>query len=125
MGGPSVLLVDDDAGMVETLADILAAHHCRVNTASSGEAALAMVREGHYDLVLMDIQMPRVNGVEALQAMRALAPRMPVVMMTAFTRHELTEEAARAGAGPVLSKPLEIERVLALVDQATRAHGDP
>ena len=116
----SVLVVDDDAGMVETLADILEARQYRVGRAESGASAVAMVRDDRYDVVLMDIQMPGLNGVEALKAMRALAPDVSVIMMTAFTRHELVEEARRATALAVLAKPLDLDRVLRLIEAVVR-----
>jgi len=111
----SVLVVDDDAGMAETLGDILAARGHRVASAGSGHAAVAMTRRAAYDVVLMDIQMADLNGVEALKAIRSFAPDLRVIMMTAFTRHELVEEAKAARAVAVLPKPLDLERVLALV----------
>ena len=116
----SVLVVDDDAGMVETLADILEARRYRVGTAESGASAVQMLRDNRYDVVLMDIQMPGLNGVDALKVMRAMAPDVSVIMMTAFTRHELVEEARQATALAVLGKPLDIERVLRLIEGAVR-----
>ena len=123
MGPPSVLVVDDDVGMVDTLADILVARRYRVGTAYSGDAAIAMVRRTSYDAVLMDIQMPGVNGVEALRQMKGLAPGITVIMMTAFTRDELVEEARLASALAVLPKPLDMDRVLALLVHVTRPPG--
>ena len=116
----AVLVVDDDAGMVETLADILAARHYRVATAESGASAVDMLRSDRYDVVLMDIQMPGLNGVDALKAMRAMVPDLSVIMMTAFTRHELVEEARQAPALAVLAKPLDLDRVLVLIDGVVR-----
>ena len=116
----AVLVVDDDAGMVETLADILAARHYRVGTAESGASAVDMVRSDRYDVVLMDIQMPGLNGVDTLKAMRALVPDLSVIMMTAFTRHELVEEARAATVLAVLAKPLDLDRVLRLIEGAVR-----
>jgi len=121
----TVLLVDDDVGMVDTLGDILCASGYEVATAHSGDAAITMVRDSRYDVALMDIQMPGVNGVEALKAMRALDQRMDVIMMTAFTRHELVEEAGRATAVAILSKPLDIEQLLALIKTTARRAGEP
>lgn len=115
MENPSVLLVDDDVGMVETLGDILAASRYAVTTAASGEAAVARVRADRFDAVLMDIQMPGLNGVQALRAIKSLAPAVPVIMMTAYTRDELVAEAQDTTGFPVLAKPLDIERVLALL----------
>ena len=116
---PSVLVVDDDAGMVDTLVDILSARRYRVETAHSGDAAVAMVRRMPYDAVLMDIQMPGLNGVEALRLMKGLAPGLSVIMMTAFTRDELVEEARQATALTVLPKPLDMDWVLALLVRVT------
>jgi DNA-binding NtrC family response regulator len=118
----SVLIVDDDAGMVDTLEDILRASGYAVTTARSGEAALGMVEHSRYDIALMDIQMPGINGVVALKAMRTLAPAMDVIMMTAFTRHELVEEARR-GAVAILSKPLDVDQLLALIETTARRAG--
>jgi CheY-like chemotaxis protein len=115
MAPPSVLVVDDDVGMVDTLVDILSARRYRVETAYSGDAAVAMVRQMSYDAVLMDIQMPGLNGVEALRLMKGLAPKISVIMMTAFTRDELVEEARQATAVTVLPKPLDMDWVLALL----------
>jgi two-component system, NtrC family, response regulator HydG len=118
---PSVLVVDDDAGMVDTLSDILAARGYQVAMAGSGQAAVGMMQHDSYDVVLMDIQMAGLNGVDALKAMKARTPQARVIMMTAFTRHELVEEARRATALAVLAKPLDIEQVLALIGRAIRA----
>ncbi len=119
MAHPSVLLVDDDVGMVETLGDILAARRYQVATAGSGEAAVARVRADRFDAVLMDIKMPGLNGVQALRAIKALAPDTPVIMMTAYTRDELVAEAQQTTGFPVLSKPLDLDRVLAILGRIT------
>ena len=74
-----------------------------------------MVRRMPYDAVLMDIQMPGLNGVEALRQMKGLAPTIRVIMMTAFTRDELVEEARQATAVTVLPKPLDMDWVLTLL----------
>src|SRR5438132_14253909 len=121
---PSILIVDDDSGAIETLTDIFAAKQYRVGTASSGDEAVGLVRRSRYDAVLMDILMPGLNGVEAMKAMKAARPDIDVIMMTAFTRHQLVEEARRATALAVLAKPLDLDQVLALVDDATRRRAD-
>lgn len=125
MSRPCVLLVDDDAGTVETLADILRAKAYQVGVANSGEAAVDMVKRSRYDAILMDIVMPGLNGVEALRAIKASAPQINVIMMTAFTRHELVQEARRQNAAAVLPKPLEMDRVLALLERVTHRNAEP
>jgi DNA-binding NtrC family response regulator len=117
----SILIVDDDAGMVETLEDILAARNYRVATADSGEAAIEHVGRTAFDVVLMDIKMPGLNGVEALQVMRRMTPTLSVIMMTAFTRDELVDQAHRAAAVAVVAKPLDLDHLLAVVDGISRS----
>jgi CheY-like chemotaxis protein len=115
VGERKVLIVDDDIGMAETLADILEAKQYRVAAVNSGNSAVAAATADAYDTVLMDIQMPGMNGVEALQAIRQVSPDTQVILMTAFTRHELVEEAKQARAAAVLFKPLNVEQVLQLI----------
>lgn len=115
----SILIVDDDAGMADTLTDILQANQYEVATAHSGDAAVSMVRRRAYDLVLMDIQMPGLNGVEALTTMKAEGLAKRVIMMTAHTQGKLVKEAEEQSGFPVLPKPLDVERVLSLAMSAT------
>ena len=109
--------------MAETLADVLSVFGYAVTTASSAVAAVRVVSQTRPDLVLMDVRMPGLNGVEALKTLKALAPELAVIMMTAFARDDLAEEARRAAALAVLPKPLDMERLLALLTQVTRSEG--
>ncbi len=107
--------------MAETLADILSAFGYAVTTASSAVAAVRVVTQTRPDLILMDVRMPGLSGVEALKTMKALAPQVTVIMMTAFARDDLAAEARRAAALAVLPKPIDMERLLALLTQVTRS----
>ena len=113
-----VLVVDDDPGTVETLTDILSAKTYRVTSANSGDAAVEIVRRNGFGAVLMDIVMPGINGVEALKALKPVFPPTKVILMTAYSRHQLVEEARREGVLAVLAKPLDIEALLSLLEQA-------
>jgi DNA-binding NtrC family response regulator len=121
----SILIVDDDAGMLETLADIMTARRYDVSTAESGETAVAFVRRREPDVVLMDIKMPGLSGVQALRAMKQIAPDITVIMMTAFTHDELVAEARRATAVAIVAKPLDLDHVLDLIDRVAQSRGDP
>ena len=112
---PRILVVDDDVGMVETLSDILEASHFRVDTAHSGDTAIRMTLAHPYDVILMDIQMPGLDGVQALRRIKSHAPQQNVIMMTAYTTDELAREALQATGKPVLPKPLDMDLVLKLV----------
>jgi len=120
----SILVVDDDIGMAETLTDILQANQYEVAIAHSGDAAVTMARRRTYDLVLMDIQMPGLNGVQALTAIKAEGLATHVIMVTAYTRDELVKEAEKRSGFPVLPKPLDLERVLSLATSATGRAGE-
>ena len=117
-----ILVVDDDPGMVDTLADVLAASGYETAKAISGQEAIEKARATAFDLILMDIQMPGLNGVQTLHALRALDPRVAVVMMTAYTRDELVAESERTTGYGVLSKPLDLDRVLAFVTRVVPRH---
>ncbi len=115
----SILVVDDDPGMADTLTDILQANEYEVATAYSGDVAVRMVRRRAYDLVLMDIQMPGINGLQALTTMKAEGLARRVIMMTAHTRDDLVKEAETRSGFPVLPKPLDLKRVLDAATSAT------
>jgi DNA-binding NtrC family response regulator len=110
-----ILVVDDDPGMLDTLSDVLAATGYETSTASSGRAAIEKAQANRFDLIVMDVQMPGFNGVQTLHALRALDPHVSVIMMTAYTRDELVAESQRTTGFEVLSKPLDLDRMLPLV----------
>ena len=105
-----ILVVDDDPGMLDTLGDVLTATGYETSMASSGRAAIAKAQANRFDLVVMDVQMPGLNGVQTLHALRALDPHVSVIMMTAYTRDELVVESQRTTGFDVLSKPLDLDR---------------
>jgi len=115
-----LLVVDDDDGMRDTLLDILEERGYRVGVAGDGVEALDAMRRETYDLVLMDIVMPRMNGVEALKELRMIDDHIAVIMMTAYAMQDLIEEAWREGVYDVVYKPLDVAEILRLVDEATR-----
>ena len=116
----SVLVVDDDEGMVATLQDILGAAGYEVDVAYSGEEAVERVRERIPDCILMDVRMPGLNGVEAFREIKRLSPESFVIFMTAYAASTLVEEARREGAVEVIPKPLDLEQVLGLIDETAQ-----
>jgi PAS domain S-box-containing protein len=117
----SILIVDDDQGMIESLSDILSARRYAVSTADSGESAVSQVARRDFDVVLMDIKMPGLNGVEALHAMKQTNPAIKVILMTGFTSDELYQEARTASTLAVVPKPLDLGEVLDLVDRVAQS----
>lgn len=117
-----ILVVDDDREMVRTIADLLDLRGWNVTRAHSGEEAVDAVDARPFSVVLMDIRMKGMTGVEALRRIRARRPGVRVVLMTAYTTHELIEEARREGVVDVLSKPLAVPRLMTLLEDQTRVH---
>jgi DNA-binding NtrC family response regulator len=107
-----VLVVDDDRRMVRTICDILKVKGHESIEAYSGEEAVIKAQDETPDCVLMDIKMPGISGVEALQLISAASPDLPVVLMSAYATSEQEAEAKRQGAYTVLTKPINIQILL-------------
>ncbi|HVX40244.1 MAG TPA: response regulator [Gemmatimonadaceae bacterium] len=114
-----VLIVDDEVLMVRTLCDILEMHGWEVRGVHAGEEALEVLKTERFDIVLMDVRMGGMTGVDALRIIREEHPGLPVMLMTAYSTAELLEEAERQGAVRILSKPLAIKGLLDMLESIT------
>lgn len=112
----SILIVDDDVGMCETLSDIMEDKGYRTVIALDGHEAIQTVKESAFDVILMDIKMPGINGVETFKQIKRIHPETAVVMMTAYAVEGLIREALREGAYGVLYKPLDIEKMISVIE---------
>ncbi len=101
-----------------SLADILEAKGYGVESENSGEAAIAKVKEKSFDVILMDIKMPVMNGVEAFKQIKKISPRTAVIMVTAYSLENLINEALAEGAFGVLHKPLDIDKLIEQIELA-------
>ncbi len=110
-----ILVVDDDRRIVKTTCDILTVKGHEAIAAYSGEEGVEKVGSDSPDCVLMDIKMPGISGVEAMKRMKKIIPALPVVLVSAYATDELMEEAKRAGAYAVLSKPLNFPMILSFL----------
>ena len=115
---PTILVVDDNQDLLETFAMILKRRGFTVETAPDGAAAVDKFREQTFDVTLMDVVMPEMNGVEALKKIRELEPGAPVFLMTAYSDEELIETARSEGVNEVISKPIRIDQLMKLIMQA-------
>jgi len=111
-----ILIVDDDLGMCETLCDIMEDKGYRTVIALSGHEAVQKAKQVAFDVILMDIKMPGMNGVETFKEIKKMHPETAVVMMTAYAVEDLIREALHEGAYGVLHKPLDMERTIGLIE---------
>jgi two-component system response regulator HydG len=117
-----ILVVDDEAAHRQMIEAVLGAEGYEIQQAADGQAALTAIEERFYDLVVMDIRMPEMGGIEALKEIKAISPAIPIIIMTAYASVGTAVEALKAGAYDYLTKPLDIEELKILVAKALRFH---
>ena len=111
-----VLIVDDDFDFARSTSLILKRKGYAVSIATDGLAAIQQVQAIPFDVVLMDIRMPGLDGVETYQRLKNIHPDLAVVLMTGFAEEERVQAGLHAGAVAVLTKPLNIEQALQLIE---------
>jgi two-component system nitrogen regulation response regulator NtrX len=115
---PTVLVVDDEASIRRTLREILEYEDFAVEEAEDGEEALTAIRENQYDLVLLDVKMPKVDGMDVLEEIASEATDLPVVMISGHGTIETAVEATKLGAYDFIEKPPDLNRLLVTVRNA-------
>lgn len=115
---PRVLIVDDEEKFADYLCKRLVNHEYNVETASSGEEAIEKIQKANYDVVILDILMPGIDGIEALRTIKKLKPLVEVIMLTGHASVESGVEGMKLGAYDYLMKPCETEELVAKIDKA-------
>ncbi len=115
---PSVLVVDDDTGHRTMLRTLLAGWGYEVTEADDGERAIEQVHLRPFDIILMDIRMVNVSGLEALTEIKSYNPAIPVIIMTAYSSVETAVEALKTGAYDYLTKPLDFDELRLAMERA-------
>ncbi|MCX5892279.1 MAG: sigma-54 dependent transcriptional regulator [Deltaproteobacteria bacterium] len=116
-----ILIVDDEPQIRQSFEKILTGEGHTVRTAANGEAAISAVKTEVPDLVIMDVSMPGMSGLEAFRAIHAIEPKLPVIVMTGKGTTETAIEATKLGAFEYVLKPLEFPDSLTLIGQALEA----
>src|SRR6516225_6414123 len=114
----SILVVDDEVDTCRNLSEILTDLGYQVDTALDGFAALELVRKKPYDVALLDLKMPGMDGLTLYRELRKLRSSTVAIVVTAYASKAMAEEVLAAGAWQVLAKPVEVRRLLPLVDEA-------
>jgi two-component system KDP operon response regulator KdpE len=115
-----ILIVDDELAIRRALRPPLAELGFQVAEASRGEEALQLLRSGGYDVVLLDINMPGIGGIETLRRIRAFAPRLPILMLTVRDQEEDKVAALDLGADDYVTKPFSTRELIARIRTAVR-----
>jgi two-component system NtrC family response regulator len=113
----SILVVDDGQSQREMLRDFLRSEGHTVMEAEEGEKALKTVRGGHFDLILLDYKMPGMDGLQVLKEVKHINPEIDVIIITAYGTIETAVEALKAGAIDYITKPVELDELIILVNR--------
>ncbi|HEX9885030.1 MAG TPA: sigma-54 dependent transcriptional regulator [Longimicrobiales bacterium] len=115
---PRVLTVDDEAVVCESIRRVLSAEGYDVSTSSSSREALELIRRETFDLLLLDIKMPEIDGIEFLKAARGISPESEVIIITGYATIETAVEAIKLGAFDYLEKPVSPPQLVVAVARA-------
>jgi len=115
---PRILIVDDEESHRIMLRAVLQEEGYEISEAADGSEAVKMVEQDPFDLVLLDMRMTTMDGIEALTEIRKISPRVPVLIMTAYASVKTAVEALKAGAFDYLTKPLDLEELRILIEKA-------
>ncbi|MFT3934724.1 MAG: sigma-54 dependent transcriptional regulator [Chitinophagaceae bacterium] len=115
----NILIVDDEKAIRKTLGEILSYEGYKMDEASDGEEALKRFKEKAYDVVLCDIKMPRMDGIEFLEKAREINADVPIIMISGHGTIETAVEAVKKGAYDYISKPPDLNRLLITIRNAT------
>jgi len=116
---PTVLIVDDESGILDSLRILLKKEGYEVTAAQGGKAGLDQIRGGNFDIVLSDIRMPQVSGLDILAAVREQDPLTPVILMTAQASLQTAIGAVNAGAYYYIQKPFANDELIAILRRAS------
>src|SRR5438477_1545809 len=115
---PKILLIEDDPAIVTSLQEILTSDGYAVSLAKRGDEGLALAQRESFDVVVTDLKLPGLSGLELIRQLHAHKPRLPLILMTAHGTTDTAIEATKFGAYDYLLKPFEMTELLELVDTA-------
>ena len=116
----SVLVIDDDPAVLETSADLLKEYGYNVIRSDNARDAIRRIREEKVDVILTDIKMPDISGIELLEEIRSLEIEVPVILMTAYAELDVAVSAMGKGAFDFIVKPYKPELLIHAVDMAVK-----
>ncbi len=115
---PKILIVDDDKGIRATLRDILEFEKYKVEEAVDGLDAVVKIKQNHYDVAILDIKMPKMDGMDVIEKVQSMKPDLPVVMISGHGNIDTAVEAVKKGAFDFIQKPPDLNRLLITIRNA-------
>lgn len=119
MSSDRILLVDDEEAFVTTLGKRLTARGLQVQTAGSGEEAVEIARQHTFDMIVLDLAMPGIDGIETLKQLLAIDPDLQVILLTGHGSIEKAVEATKLGAVDFMQKPASLPELLEQIQEAS------
>lgn len=116
-----ILIIDDEKSVLEEFSSVLREETHEVDTAQSGAAGIEKAQTGNYDLIFLDVLMPKMEGREALEKLKGTCST-PVVIMSGYLPSHKEEEVLKTGAFACLKKPLVLSQVFGLIEKALETH---
>jgi DNA-binding NtrC family response regulator len=114
---PSILIVDDDEVMRETLSDVLRKRGFEIFSVSSGNGALSLIKKSVIDLILLDMRLPDIDGLEVLKKIKEFDTEILVIMMTAYSDVQTAVSSMKSGAYDYINKPFELDELKLLIEK--------
>ncbi len=114
----NILIIDDEKAIRKTLSEILSYEGYKIDDAENGEEGLKKIKEKQYDVVLCDIKMPRIDGIEFLEKAKEISPDTPIIMISGHGTIETAVEAVKKGAFDYVAKPPDLNRLLITIRNA-------
>src|SRR6201990_2995845 len=114
----NILIIDDEKAIRKTLSEILSYEGYKIDEARDGEEGLKKVKEKEYDVILCDIKMPKLDGIEFLEKTKETSPDIPIIMISGHGTIETAVEAVKKGAYDYISKPPDLNRLLITIRNA-------
>lgn len=118
-----ILLVDDEADFVETISMLLISQGYEVETALTGEQALSLINSGNFHLLVADINMPKMDGIELIRKVKGIQPDIRTIIVTGFPSNEIQAEALALHVNNMLIKPFSTERFLEIINNTFHKNG--
>ena len=123
MSDLNILIVDDDNIFRENLRELLLHEGFSTTSVSSGIEAVDLISSCHFNLVITDLKMPKMNGIEVIEAIRKAHPDLPVILMTAYGGPNERREALEHNASHFITKPFEIDDMVSIINTSLECAG--